>query len=98
MVGRSRDRPPGLEVVGLAVGYELGIEVGAGSGSLLSAAATDDVRPGLATTEDAGSRGGPDVAGGGRGGRGGAQQPPDAAAQIDLFSMVYLGKCNNRQS
>ena len=31
--GRSRDRPPGLEVVGLAVGCELGIEVGVGSGS-----------------------------------------------------------------
>ena len=31
--GRSRDRPPGLEVVGLAVGCELGIEDGVGSGS-----------------------------------------------------------------
>ena len=44
--------------------------------ALLAAAATDDVRPGLATTGDAGSRGDPDVAGGGRGGRGGAWQPP----------------------
>ena len=60
--------------------------------------ATDDVRPGLVTTGNDGSRGGLGVAGGGRGGRGRAQQPPDAAAQIDLFSMVYSGKRNNRHS
>ena len=47
--------------------------------AIVAAAATDDVRPGLATTEDAGSRGGPDVAGGGRGGRGGAQRLLGAA-------------------
>ena len=68
----------------------------------LVALATDDVRPGLATTGDAGSRDGPDVAGSGRSGRGGAQQPPDTAAQIDLMFMVQAsattGNYKNKSS
>ena len=37
------------------------------------------------------------MADGGRGGRGGAQQPPDAAAQIDLI-MVCVGHRGNSQT
>ena len=61
--------PPSLDIVGLAAGIEVGIEVGFEVGRD-SAGRSRRYESDGATTEDAGSRGGPGVAGGGRDGRG----------------------------